>query len=316
MIGQPGESAPRQLAIRSRSEAPPHHLQFISSKAPSYDPLSYTLLHMRGDLGWRLKMHSHKLIDGLWQEEETKVVSALDYYRYCAHPRDQKWNRDDPSTYDIDKDILFHGALLTHQYFVDQYIKVEENNLDYIRFNQPKLKAANYRGLADAVAQGEGRQEGTYVVLPSTHPGSPRHQNECYQDAMARVRKYGKPTMFITMTCNPKWREIVDELQPGQECWMRPDLPVRVFKMKLDSFMKDITKDGYMGRAVSHIHVIEFQKRGLPTVDDFDKYACAEIPNSATHPRLDAIITKNMLHGPCDHRYKNESGDCTKIFED
>ena len=200
--------------------------------------------------------------------------------------------------------------------------------MDYLRYNQTKLKAALYQGLADAVAQREARLEGRYVVLPSTHPGSPRHQNELYQDSMARVRKHGKPTMFITMTCNPKWREIVDELLPGQDCWMRPDLTARVFKMKLDSFMKDITKDGYMGRAVYHIQVIEFQKRGLPhahillklanedvpTVDDFDKYVCAEIPNSETHPRLHAIVTQNMLHGPCNRRCKNESGDCTKHF--
>ena len=121
VIGQPGESAPRQVTIRSRSAAPPHHLQFINSKESSYDPLSYTLLHMRGDPGWRLRMHSHMLIGDAWQENPSKVVSALDYYRYRAHPRDKKWIFDDSSTFDIDKDILFHGALLMHQYFVDQY---------------------------------------------------------------------------------------------------------------------------------------------------------------------------------------------------
>lgn len=37
-----------------------------------------------------------------------------------------------------------------------------------------------------------------------------------YQDAMAIVRKMGKPDLFITMTCNLKWVEITRELQPGQ----------------------------------------------------------------------------------------------------
>ena len=116
--------------------------------------------------------------------------------------------------------------------------------------------------------------------------------------------------MFVTITCNPKWQNIVDELQPGQDAWMRPDLTDCVFKMKLDSIMKNLTKNGYMGHCISHIQVIEFQKRGLPNshilislsnddipkVDEFDKFVCAEISNPVTHPRLHAIVTRNMLH--------------------
>jgi hypothetical protein len=32
---------------------------------------------------------------------------------------------------------------------------------------------------------------------------------------MAIVRQYGKPDLFITMTCNPKWEEIVSMLKLG-----------------------------------------------------------------------------------------------------
>jgi hypothetical protein len=108
---------------------------------------------------------------------------------------------------------------------------------------------------------------------------------------------------------------------------MRLDLTARVFKMKLDAIMEDLTgKKAIMGRVISHIQVIEFQKRGLPhaylliclandevpTVDMFDKFVCAEIPNKTTHPRLYDIVTKNMLHGPCDQRCKDDSGECSK----
>jgi hypothetical protein len=110
---------------------------------------------------------------------------------------------------------------------------------------------------------------------------------------------------------------------------MRPDLTARVFKMKLDAIIEDLTgKNAIMGRVISHIQVIEFQKRGLPhahlllrlandevpTVDMFDKFVCAEIPNKITHPRLYDIVTKNMLHGPCDQRCKDDSGECSKTF--
>jgi hypothetical protein len=44
-----------------------------------------------------------------------------------------------------------------------------------------------------------------------------------YQDAMARVRKFGKPDLFITFTCNPRWREITDALL-GRPANDRPDI--------------------------------------------------------------------------------------------
>lgn len=50
---------------------------------------------------------------------------------------------------------------------------------------------------------------------------------------MARVRKYGKPDLFITMTCNPKWPEIQEALLPGQTANDRPDIVDRVFRLKL-----------------------------------------------------------------------------------
>ena len=134
-------------------------------------------------------MHTHKFIGNAWEEQLNKALSVLDFCRYRAHVRDPLWIRDEPDSFDINQDVLFYGALLTHQYWVDQYIKVEENNLDFLRFNQTRLKAAVYRGLQDAVAAGEGRLEGRVTVLPSSHLGSPRQQMERYQDAMARVRK-------------------------------------------------------------------------------------------------------------------------------
>ena len=108
----------------------------------------------------------------------------------------------------------------------------------------------------------------------------------------------------------------MDELQPGQYAWMRPNLTARVFKMKLDSIMKNLTKNGYMGHFISHIQLIEFQKLRLlhfhilirlsndniPKVDEFEKFVCVEIPNPVTHPRLHAIMTRNMLHGICDQQ--------------
>jgi hypothetical protein len=59
--------------------------------------------------------------------------------------------------------------------------------------------------------------------------------NQLYQDSMALVRKFGKPDLFITMTCNPNWREILHELRFGEEANDRPDLISRVFNMKFNA---------------------------------------------------------------------------------
>ncbi|CAI5453818.1 unnamed protein product [Caenorhabditis angaria] len=50
------------------------------------------------------------------------------------------------------------------------------------------------------------------------------------------VTKFGEPDLFITMTCSPKWREIQENLSPGQVPPDRPDLIARVFNMKVVFF--------------------------------------------------------------------------------
>lgn len=77
---------------------------------------------------------------------------------------------------------------------------------------------ANYHGLP----------AGKIVILPSSFRGSPRAMQQNYQDAMALVTNFGKPDLFFTFTCNPKSREIIENLQ-GQQPQDRPDLISRVY---------------------------------------------------------------------------------------
>ena len=49
---------------------------------------------------------------------------------------------------------------------------------------------------------------------------------------MVIVRQFGRPTVFITFTTNPKWKAIVDELLPAQTAMDRPDLIARVFHVQ------------------------------------------------------------------------------------
>ena len=76
--------------------------------------------------------------------------------------------------------------------------------------------------------------------MPSTYLGSPRALKENFEDAMAIIKKYGKPDLFITFTCNPKWREITENLYPGQTASDRTDFVFQVFKVKLNNLINDI----------------------------------------------------------------------------
>ena len=44
----------------------------------------------------------------------------------------------------------------------------------------------------------------TIVMLPYSYTGIPRYMRERQQDAMAYVRRFGKPDLCITFTCNPE----------------------------------------------------------------------------------------------------------------
>lgn len=73
--------------------------------------------------------------------------------------------------------------------------------------------------------------------------GKPRHMHEYAQDAMTYARKYGRPDLFITFTCNPARADIEQLLIPGQVAAHRHDITARVFKQKLMRLMDLITKN-------------------------------------------------------------------------
>ena len=128
------------------------------------------------------------------------------------------------------------------------------------------LHVCHDTGLQDAVHAGDvnAASVGRRIILPSSYVGGPRYMHQRYQDAMAIVRSLSPPDYFITFTCNPKWPEITAELFPNQTAADRPDLTDRVFHIKLQELLDDLLKMEVLGTPHGMIHVIEFQKRGLP----------------------------------------------------
>ncbi|CAG8734407.1 23865_t:CDS:2, partial [Racocetra persica] len=181
----------RDIIVQSRSQG----LQRVSELSGCYDPMQYPLLFPRGDYGWH---------PGILQNTSQKKVTMRQYYSYKLHFRE------------LSSTLLFFGGRLLQQYVVDNYVKIESSRLSYLRFNQDKIRKEYYQGLHDSVQSGiiNASEVGCRVILPSSFMG----------DAMALVQAYGKPDIFITITCNPWWPEITAELLPMQTPQDRPDL--------------------------------------------------------------------------------------------
>ena len=189
-------------------------LQRISYMSANRDPMIYPLLFPRGDPGWHC---------GLTHVEQYSTVkrnrvTMLQFYTYRLAIRK-------------DFNPIHHSKKLFQQYLVDAYVKVESQRLDYIWRNQQQLRVEKYQGLMDQLnsnANDMSLPPGKVVILPSTFQGSPRSLLQNYQDAMAIISKHGKPDLFLTFTCNPKWQEITENLHDGEMPINRPDLLARV----------------------------------------------------------------------------------------
>ncbi|SGY53573.1 BQ5605_C006g03775 [Microbotryum silenes-dioicae] len=73
---------------------------------------------------------------------------------------------------------------------------------------------------------------GRLMTLGSTFKNRPCDITQRYQDVMACVVKHGKPPLLITMTYDPKAREIKAALGPNDKACTRPDLIAQVFEAK------------------------------------------------------------------------------------
>ncbi|XP_055387399.1 uncharacterized protein LOC129616004 [Condylostylus longicornis] len=225
---------------------------------------------------------------------------------------------------------------LDPMYLVFAYARYEANKISFIRNNQKTLRVESYQGLLDHVndlSRNNNARIGNLFILPSSFVSGPRFMSKLYQDNMAMVRKFGRPDLFITFTCNPKWSEILSELKSFQNSSDRQDLVIRVFNLKLKEFLDDIVKKRIFGEVIAYVYVIEHQKRGFPyahclftlssqdkirTSDDVNSIISAEIPSQEQHPDLYTKVLIHNIHGPCGQLNPNSicmiDESCTKNF--
>ncbi|XP_065642316.1 uncharacterized protein LOC136073944 [Hydra vulgaris] len=275
-VGNDGAPPPfREVVIYPRGQL----LKTISSMSANLDPMIYPIFFPRGDAGWHDQLEHNP-------DRATRVrnrVTLSQYYNYRLSIR---------QTFSP----IFYGKKLFQQHAVDAYVKIEGQRLAFIRNNQNKLRSEQYDTLheyVNNVANNLNVRPGCVVILPSSYVGSPRALKENFEDAMAIIKKYGKPDLFITFTCYSKWREITENLNPGESATDRPDLVCRVFEMKLKCFLGDIFKHGL-------------------------RQSCKSCTDQTVDPELFEIVKTCMIHGPCGILNRNftcmKDGVCTKKF--
>ena len=225
--------------------------EFVDIMSPSYEPLQYPLLFPRGDAGW-----SGKNPFGL---------SGIDWARarLVQEPR-----------------FAAMGPL-TCEWAVDMFSRVEEQRLSYLRYGrqdqrrvQYALQRGNAQGTRDTISTADA-QEDEFTLessIPASFLGSRQWASRQVADALALARAHGKPSLFITVTTNPKWPEIADRLLPGQTALDNPALISRVFHVRLLNLMRFMRT--HFRQIVYYVRVTEFQKRGLPHAHILLKVGC------------------------------------------
>ena len=127
----------------------------------------------------------------------------------------------------------------------DVYCKIEIERLNYHRRLCDRLRSKKYNVLLEHAALNDVNV-GRGTILSASYQGGKLWLAQKRQDALCYVQYYGNPTIFLTLTTNPEWPEIVDNLLPGETAIDRPMLTNKVFELK-HKHLIHLLENGYFG---------------------------------------------------------------------
>ncbi|RZB70611.1 hypothetical protein D0Y65_035545 [Glycine soja] len=199
-------------------------LQRIHELHSSYLALQYPLLFPYGEDGYRPDiLHSSRSDGKKWKRNRLTMREWFSYRLQCI------------SNESI---TLLNSRRLFQKFVVDGYTMV-----DKFCSLQHSLDNGSRRGL----------NKGKRVILPSTFVGSPRYMDQLYFDGMVICSHVGFPNLFITLTCNQNWPEIHRLLSPlNLKAVDRSDIISRVFKLKYEKMLIDLTKNHMLGKVIAY----------------------------------------------------------------
>jgi Helitron helicase-like domain at N-terminus len=211
----------------------------------------------------------------------------------------QKWTRYRLLT---EPRFNFMGRLAC-EWITDMFSRPEDERLGYIKQGR--------QGQSSVVEFGDNEQDQLQKFtnsLPASFIGSDSWIRNHTADALACAKDFGHPTVFITMTTNPRWREIRAKLEecPGLTAYDIPQVVNRAFNLRLRALKRWISRN--MGNIIYRIQVIEYQKRGLPHAHILIKCGpdipfsllsqliSAELPDEMLYPELYSKVNNYMQH--------------------
>jgi hypothetical protein len=232
IVGDVDAGDTRDIILQDKSG----QLERINEFHPAYLAYQYPLLFPRGEDGYR-RGTLHKERDDVIITKRNRLT-IMDWLSFRIQQRKSEGQ------------TLMCSRRLFQQFLVDSFTMMEAERLSFIRNNQDTLRVSKYAKLNSSAENGE--KTGKRVVLPSSFVGSKRYMDQLYFDGMAISAAVGFPDLFITFTCNPTWPEITrllskQNLKPHD----RPDIITRVFKIKFNELLKDLTKNHVLGKVVA-----------------------------------------------------------------
>ena len=174
---------------------------------------------------------------------------------------------------------------LGQTYLVDSISRAIDYRLRFHKFHQADLFGIEHEH--DQADLSENNDNDQKTFLSQSMHGSRRHLRSLAKNALALVSEYGRPSLFITLTCNPNWTEIVEQLLPGQTAYDRGDIVCQVFYRKVEAILANIRCGKYFKimNSIDNYHkikfevrVIEYQRRGLPHVHLVFKFEETDMP--------------------------------------
>jgi len=236
IIGDFDANSKRDVIIKTQHG----QLQRIHELHSSYLALQYPFLFPYGEDGYRPDILHSSRSDGKKRKRNRLTMRKWFSYRLQCRSNESK--------------TLLNSRRLFQQFVVEGYTMVESERLSYIRNNQKKLRVDKFCSLQQSLDDGstKGLNKGKRVILPSTFVGSPLYMDQLYFDGMTICSHVGFPNQFITLTYNPNWHEIHRLLNPlNLKATDRLDIISRVFKLKYEQMLMDLTKHHMLGKVIA-----------------------------------------------------------------